>query len=98
MVGVNGGKAAVAAESQLLFFIFLGDVCDFFGSFVKIDGLLGIQPKLRSRAKGGSQLYGHLRCHGGSAIDKAVDDLDIAADMIGQLLLSHSQGLQEFFA
>jgi len=85
-------------RGENLSFIFLGDVCDFFGSFVKIDGLLDIQPKLRSRTKGGSQLYGHLRCHGGSAIDKAVDDLDIAADMIGQLLLSHSQGLQEFFA
>ena len=97
MVGVNGGKAAGAVESKILSFILLGDVFDFFGSPVKIHSLLRIQPKLRSRTKGASQHYRHLGCHGCSAVDHAVDDLGIAADMIGQLLLSHPQGLQEFF-
>src|ERR1700675_2007057 len=65
---------------------------------MKVDGLLGVEPKLGRDPKRGAQLQGHLGGHGAAAIDDAVDDLDIATEVICQLLLSHAKGNQEFLA
>lgn len=58
---------------------------------MKVDGLLGVEPELGRGPKRGAQFQDHVRGHGGATVDDAVDDLEIATEVICQLPLRHTE-------
>ena len=62
---------------------------------MEVHGFLGIEPKFRGGSKRGGELERHLRGHRGAAVHDSINYLDVAGDMIGKLLLRHSQRQQE---
>jgi len=66
------------------------------GGAPQVNGLLGVEPELGRGPKRGAQPQGYFGGHGGTTIDDAVDDLDIATEVIASCLsrMTLSQGGQ----
>ncbi len=62
---------------------------------MKIHSFLRIEPEIRGCSKRRSQLHRHLSSYGSPLVHDSVDDLDVAPEVISQLLLRHPEGDKE---
>jgi hypothetical protein len=58
---------------------------------MKVHGFLRVEPELRRRAEGGSELQSHFSGHRAAVIDDPVDRFDVVPKMIRQMLLGYAE-------
>lgn len=65
---------------------------------VKINSPLSIEPEARGRSERRTELERHFSGHGRSSVHDTVDNLDVTANVVRELLLRHVEGLEKLLS
>ncbi len=62
---------------------------------MEINSALSIEPEARGCSESRTELERHFRGHGNPSIHDAIDNLDVTANVVGELFLRHAEGLEK---